>query len=278
MQGETHRSLSLELAKVAFYSPAFPAFANRRTLIEEIGEYASLPDEVQDIAAGRFGTKIAGHNLSAMTHFCVPTDQSGHFRGYCWHSDRSLCHSLRKFDPRVGDVRVQTDPWMPIVGRAIAEKHPLRVLIADLQGKATLDVDNFTFPTAAIMAEWVWKIVTSLNGYPSAKAVACICHWIQDACVPHHAHGWLTNGHTGTERRIRDEWKRIAPDADQFLGEFIAPGYSPTPRNPRTIVEHAATATCLKGKKADHPRGILRSAAYWTFVFLRGTVRPMLDR
>jgi hypothetical protein len=266
MKSATHREVT-RLVAHRVLGPKFARYA------DDIAVAATIPDDVQDIVVGRFGTKVAGHVTGALTHFCVPTDDQGHMRGYNWHMDRSLCHALRRFDPRVGDVRCKVEPWVPVVGRALAMQHPLTRLIADLGGHATLDADNVTFPTAATMADWVWRTVTVLGlTPPSAKVVGCVCHWIQDCCVPHHARGWLLNGHSKAEQRMADEFDglrdEIVSNQTEQPGRCIVV--------PRGIVERVAASTVATGRNAAEPAVALGRAAYWTAMFLRGTVLPLL--
>lgn len=243
---------------------------------EEAAKNADLPDRVSDITVGRFGTKIAGNALCSLSHFTVPTT-GGHFRGYCWRSDRSLWHCIRRFDPRVGDVGCRTDPWVPVVGADAAKMHPLAVLIRDLGGKATLDADEFTFPTGAVMAEWVWKSVpwTFTHGSPSPSIVGSICHWIQDGAIPHHSRGWLAKGHASFENRVAEEWEKADHGALIFeAGKFIDPEHGPA--TPRAIVEKCAQMSggLLDRKNPEHQCLVLGVA--WTRAFLRRCVLPSL--
>lgn len=270
MQGETHRAVTLACCRSVF-PPLFNVYG------EMIAGAAMLPDNMEDIHVGRFGTKIAGHRLCALTHFCVPTT-GRKFRGYCWSSDGSLWHCIRKFDPRVGDVSCRPGAWVEVVGAVEAPKHPLARLISDLHGKATLDLDNFTFSTAAVMAEWVWASMLKPEPFapaPSHLRVASVCHWIQDACVPHHSRGWLTKGHASFEKRVNDVWKGADVDGLFHAADKIV-STDGGPYLPRTMVEAAAT---LSGGLLEHPRPEYQSlvlAVAWTRLFLRRCVLPSL--
>lgn len=268
MQPTTHIQLTADVFKRGL-PPMFHPWAT------EVARNADLPDRIQDITVGRFGTKIAGHVLSALTHFVVHTG-GGHFRGYCWRSDRSLWHCIRRFDPRVGDVACIVEPWVPVVGRLQAGRHPLVLLIESLSGRATLDADEFTFQTAAVMASWVWSQVSrtsplDLSDLPNPKAVGAVCHFIQDACVPHHARGWLSNGHSSFERRLAKQYE--AEDPVLLLseaGKLIDPNHGPS--TARGIVESCSLMSGggLDIAKPEH--ACLVRAAGWTQAFLRRCV------
>lgn len=271
MQGSTHVALTAACCRSVF-PPLFGVYG------EMIAKYATLPDDVEDIAVGRFGTKIAKHRLSALTHFCVPTT-GGKFRGYGWRSDGSLWHCIRRFDPRVGDVSCRPGPWVEVVGATEAPMHPLARLIGALHGKATLDVDNFTFSTAAVMAEWVWAPQFRPDPFaptPSPKRVGAVCHWIQDACVPHHARGWLRKGHAGFERRLNSVFGQLDVNG-LFRSADAVVSTDGGPYLPRTMVEAAAT---LSGGLLEYPTSAeynsLVLAVAWTRLFLRRCVLPSL--
>lgn len=270
MIGSTHRDLTLACCRSVF-PPLFNVYG------EMISRAAMLPDNMEDIHVGRFGTKIAGHQLTALTHFCVPT-RGGKFRGYGWRSDRSLWHCIRKFDPRVGDVSCRPGSWVEVVGPTEAPKHPLALLISALHGKATLDLDNFTFPTAAVMAEWVWSKELQPHPFgppPGHLKVASVCHWIQDACVPHHSRAWLDKGHASFERRVDNVWKGVDVDGLFHAADKIV-STDGGPYLPRTMVEAAAS---LSVGLLDHPNPeyqCLVLAVAWTRLFLRRCVLPAL--
>lgn len=264
MNGSTHVSVTR-----AIFTAGLPPLM--RPFAEEVAKNADLPDRMSDITVGRFGTKIAGRNIGSLTHFIVPTS-GGHFRGYCWRSDRSLWHCIRRFDPRVGDVGCRTDPWVPVVGADAAKMHPLAVLIRDLGGKASLDADEFTFPTGAIMAEWVWSEElrpAPFNPTPSPKRVGAVCHWIQDASCLWHSRGWLGNGHSKGERSIHAEWVR-SDHRDLLLAATSLLDPASVPTMPRAIVEAAATMS--SPMTGATPRETIIMAMAWTMAFLRNCV------
>lgn len=272
MQGTTHQKLTWDV----FNSTLPPMF---HEWAAKVASEADLPDRIEDITVGRFGTKIAGHVLSALDHFVVQTAK-GLFRGYCWHSDRSLWHCIRRFDPRVGDVACVTEPWVPVVGRLQASRHPLVLLIEALSGKATLDVDNFTFPTSAVMASWVWSQVgrtapLDISDLPNPKAVGSVLHFIQDACVPHHARGWMAHGHASFEERLARQYE--AEDLLALLkeaGQFIDPDHGPS--TARGIVESCSLMSG-GGLELAHPEhACLVRAVGWTQAFLRRCVMAEL--
>lgn len=272
MNGSTHTSTAREIARAVF-PPTMAQY------VEDVAKAACLPDDMGDVIFGRFGSKPLGHDAAAVDHFCVPTG-SGHFRGYSWHGDTSLCHAIRRFDPRVGNVDVRPQGWFPVVGQALALQHPLSALIKQLGGKATLDADNMTFPTAAVMAEWVWKVVATLNFTPPPpKVVGCILHWIGDSVVPHHAHGWNLAGHQKLEARVERMWssdeESIVAMALLHAAQEDGAGV-PCPLNPRTLVEHVAQETFDLGMAASNPELVLLRAAMYSRIFLRRVVLPLV--
>lgn len=271
MLATTHRDLTRLITGRVF--PDRPKYA------DAIADAASLPDEVRDIQIGRFGDTIWGRPLQSLTHFCVPYGDEGKLRGYNWHRDDSLWCGIRRWDPRIGDVRCVTEPWVPILGRQIAADHPLAYLVRSIRGRATLDADNLTFPTAAVMAEWAWRAATIglADGAPSPKVVGCVLHWLQDVCVPHHARAWLLKGHTKTEARAAKAMRDIA-DRERFYERIAteAGQGSAWPAEPRRLVEFYAKQTWRSGLAGGDPDWILFNGGVATLAFLRRSVLPLL--
>ncbi len=274
MNRATHRDLTGEVADAVLPDCFDDEY------IDELSDAASLPDETDDIVAGRFGKKAAGHPVVGLDHFCIPTDSLGHMRGYNWHLDASLCHAIRRFDPRVGDVRCDPAKWIPVVGLALALEHPLARLIRSLTGRATLDSDNVTFPTGAVMAEWVWKVVdlglADKHLPPPPKVVGCVCHFIQDACIPQHARGWLLKGHASIESAVERRWSSDDKLRERLIG--LCHDVGNVPMQPRSIVELAATSSFNAGREGGEPDAILRRGVEFTANFLRATVAPLVNR
>ena len=265
MQGVTHREVT-KAVLLSMLPPMLHQYA------EEAAGYASLPDELDDVMVGRFGSKIVGLALCSLTHFQVETTAQ-HFRGYSWRMDKSLS-CWRKWDPRIGDVRCDPRQWANIVGPADAMRHPLSTLISDLRGKATLDADNFTFPCAGSMVEWMWKPWSSVtfSGEPSAIVVGCVIHLIQDM-LRHHAKGWLGNGHARFEQQMQDVWS--GSNQSELLrtaARLINPDEGPL--TPRGIVEAAAR---IAGKTPnDKPEDALVLGIAWTRAFVTRCLLPAM--
>ena len=98
------------------------------------------------------------------------------------------------------DVRCDTSRWTVVVSPAHLGQHPLYRLLGVIRGKATIAADQMTYPTAAVMAEW-------LSGCTkNASQLGCILHFIQDAAVVHHASGWMLNGHASYEGALQEAW------------------------------------------------------------------------
>ena len=244
----------------------------------ECAESSALPDDMEDIKFGAFGTKVAGHRTGALDHFVVRTTGEL-FRGYNWHLDGSLWHCIRDFDPRLGECRCLTGQWDQVMDDDDAKRHPLILLLDALHGHASTDADDVTFPTAAIMAEWIWGSVLARDGVaglppslPNPRAVGCVCHMIQDACVPHHARGWLAKGHASFEDRVDAVLNTSDPvvlsaEADCLLGT--------PPHMPRSIVEDAALMSRGLLDRPDAERACLVLGFAWTRAFVRWT--PMAE-
>lgn len=164
--------------------------------------YAATPDAVADVCLGRLGTHVLGHSAAGLMHFTCPT-ASGHMRGYSWRMDASIPTPLRTLDLPLGDVTHRPDRWLDLgVSSAAAAAHPLAALLRDLTGKAPLDADALTFPTSAVLAAWLERLPAG------PLRTGCICHLVQDACVPHHVRGYLLRGHQEYEAAMHVEWCR----------------------------------------------------------------------
>jgi len=171
-------------------------------LPHEASQYATLPDDVADVVCGVLGPSVLGHSAAGLCHFCAPT-ADGKFRGYSWRMDGSVLSWLRKLDVPLGDVACDPRRWADLLGRDAVTRHPLRQLLDSLRGKAPVEVDSLTFPTAAAMAAWLWSLART------PAVVGSVCHLVQDVCVPHHASGWLLAGHAEYELHLHTRFLRL---------------------------------------------------------------------
>lgn len=244
MNTTTHRALT--------YDVALAVLRNKEDA-RVVAAFSGFPDQVEDVSIVGIGTHIVGRNLAALTHFQVPTGP-GVFRGYSWALDKSAGIDLPD-----RDVEIRTAGWNEIVSGSRFQ-HPVAVLIADLQGRASLAADEITYPTAATMAGWVARHHLR---HRWREAAGSVCHWVQDASVWHHRQGWLLRGHSAYEGRLDDVYPEqrsgIAPivgagrreaverkdDGSFFIRRLVERTAlaAPRPIRPRTALRLAVRAT-----------------------------------
>lgn len=192
MNGVTHEEITRAVVR---------AVQGSETTATVAAEFAAFPDAVDDVVVDGVGPTIVGRHLCSLTHFQVPTTLRL-FRGYCWSSDKSI-------QPRIGRlalphrrVECDTSRWWNVLGScAAADRHPLALLLSSLVGKATIAADQMTYPTAAVMADWIGK------AKPKNEAqLGCVLHYVQDCAVVHHSSGWMLNGHAYYEGALQEDW------------------------------------------------------------------------
>lgn len=191
-----------------------------------IAQYADFPDRVGDVYITGVGTTIVGRQLCSLTHYCVPTSRRT-FRGYAWKRDDSVPH-LNLPDR---DVRCLVDRWTGVSKKHRAE-HPLVKLLA-VEGY-THAADEMTWPTAAAMADWL-----AHDPEPSYQTIGASLHFVQDACVRHHACGWLMYGHGAYEATLQEFWYKLSSSGPtgQVLARIRTKGRM---MGPRSAVEMCA--------------------------------------
>lgn len=176
---------------------------------------AAFPDEVRSVEVEGVGAHIFGHNLAALCHFVRPVGEY-RFHGYCWKKDRSLPHidlPNRVVNPKPG-------AWPFPIDYELERKEPLAVLIHTLDFPSThgsIAADEVTYPTAAIMANWIECAFRDVRHVEEARRqeardvlAGWACHLAaQDPVVPHHAAGLLLDGHSAFEGEVDEQWARL---------------------------------------------------------------------
>lgn len=219
-----------------------------------LAKSAAYPDSVEAVEVEGLGLHYLGHNFAAFTHFCRPVGD-GLFRGYCYGRDPSTPH----FDFPLRKVISHPTAWIigaGGVGSAIGphewEQEPLTRLLRTLEGHGSTGVEDITFPTAAVMAEWVWGVSTMVDrGLRTDVLVGYVAHFVQDCCVPHHAMGALLLGHSSFEALIGDLWRKWSVDgtAQVLIDKAREQPIDPA-KSVRTLCEEAATASVIAARRA----------------------------
>jgi len=153
-----------------------------------------------------------------------------------------------------------------------------------LEGRATLDADNFTFPTAASMVDWIWHPWQSSSFVvppPPPSVIGAVCHFLQDVVVPHHARGYLKKRHSCFEAAMHAVWIGFGNvERLGFLRAHMFPQRAkpapPITMPPRTMIEMAAE-DASEVFASDSPFAALGRGIYWTSAFMRCCVMPALE-
>jgi hypothetical protein len=175
--------------------------------IKRLARCAYVPDEMECIKVGDLGTHFLGFDFSAWTHFCRPTGD-GRYKGYNHEYDKRL---FGIFPPGVDlTVKSLSHKWVMALGSEVGTGEPLSNVISTLEGHGSLDADELTFPTAAVMAGWLELGFTSKANVSTLDDLSgYICHFVQDCCVPHHAAGTIFHGHREFEGAVESNWWRM---------------------------------------------------------------------
>lgn len=249
MHGTTHRALTLDVATTIGCEPA---------VAQVISEWSDFPDRVHDLkVAGEF--TVIGRNLASLTHFQRRRANGKLFEGFCWRDDASLGRSIDL--PNV-DIEIDTSEWAQVVGQHGRWQHPMAILIAELDGHATLAADEITYSAAAIMAAWMCIEAGCPNWM---RACGCACHFLQDCAVWHHRRGWLLRGHLAWEGLL-DGWylarrKAVMRSVDDYTRKHEVGGGS-------EYVRLACERTALQ-PTCGRPGKTLRVAAAGTAAIIR---------
>lgn len=124
---------------------------------------------------------LLDRNLTSLQHFQRLGDE-----GYLWREDESLRPWQELGELGMRAVRMVVDGASVPVMRACERQ----------RGVALCD---FRFPSASAVADY-WSQFMDMAGQ--------VLHFVQDACVPHHAWGVLRWGHVEWEAAAADEWAK----------------------------------------------------------------------
>lgn len=209
---------------------------------------AAYPDEVRALEVEGLGAHVVGRNLASLTHFVVPCGE-GKFSGYCWKRDRSVPH----LDLTSREVVPKPEAWGFPAGEPFVSREPLYELVRDLtrpDHHGSIQADEITYPTAAVMAGWVAQIfqvwAKDSRSARRQEALDILCGWAmhlaaQDPAVPHHALGKLLDGHAAFEGDIDEHWNRLRGDAALMLTEAAKIDFFPSAMTVRGLAESLAT-------------------------------------
>lgn len=211
---------------------------------DDVFRFSTFPDEVDDVYVKGVGTSILKHKFCSAAHFIVPMDEKlppskTRFRGYCMARDESL---PRLYLPH-RDVSCQYQKWNPL---GFSFTPPLYELIETLRDTGScLAADEMTFNSGAVLAEY-------LAYSKLASCFGAAIHLVTDACVPHHARGWLGKGHVEWEDK-QDAWLQKQPD-DLILSALPKIPVNACDSNStvvRRVTERCAYLTSRIGWKPD---------------------------
>jgi hypothetical protein len=201
--------------------------------IEDAVKYSSFPDYASDIIfrIGDYETNsFLNHDGSALTHFIRPT-RDMKFMGYLFNKDGSITKFKK---PEIISIKVDAHKWTneSILIKGCEQNHPVQTLL-DITGY-TKDVFKFTFPTSAIMAEFITK-----NAANEVRAASCCAHVGADSCVRDHVWATLFGGHQTYEGKI-DE---LVKSRGEEIVEKVWKNLNINIREPRIIIEMQAEKT-----------------------------------
>lgn len=221
MHGSTHNDITLTVLQALGWKGDVKLAARN----------AMYPDSVRSVEVEGHGCNLLGHGFAASAHFLRPYGND-HFGGYCWMTDRSIPH----LDLTHRKVISHPEAWgFPVLDQFV-QREPLAVLIHDLTTPGhtgSIEADQITYPTAAIMADWAFQLYDvwahdSLSARRQ-EALDTLCGWmmhlgVQDPVVPHHADGLLLSGHTAFEGGVDEMWNRMkgSGEVDKLLKTLIA--------------------------------------------------------
>lgn len=217
-----------------------------------VARSAGWPDQARVIEVEKYGAYVLGHSLSSLTHFCRPLG-GGKFEGYCWKLDRSVPH----IDLSTVKVLPHPDAWGDWADPEIQAAEPFAKLVKDLTGHASIQADEITYSTSAVMAEWTYetyvKLVKKLPPGPERQKVLDILAGMdfhlaaQDPPVPHHGDCILLDGHSAFEGDVDEVYKKMEASGEiaALLKTLIAADNAPEGLLPRKIAEDTATRSIV---------------------------------
>lgn len=199
--------------------------------IEDAVKYSSFPDYASDIifCIGDYETdSVLNHNGSALTHFIRPT-RDMKFMGYLFNKDGSITKFKK---PEILSIKVDIHKWVSEFVLVNNSNHPVQKLL-DISGY-TKDFFKFTFPTSAVMAEFITK-----NMANEIRAASCCAHVGADSCIRDHVWATLFGGHQTYEGKI-DE---VVKSRGEEIVEKVWKNLNINIREPRIIIEMQAEKT-----------------------------------
>jgi hypothetical protein len=223
-----------------------------------VAQNADYPDRVRAIEVEKYGAYVIGRNLASLTHFVQPVGKDKYV-GYCWKRDRSVPH----IDLSSVKVIPKPEAWGWPFDASMTAKEPLAVLVRTLtqpSSKGSIQADEITYSTAAIMGEWAencyGELAKKLTGAERQKALDTVAGSIfhlgaQDPAVPHHADCILLDGHSGFEGDVDEEYKRMVGDGTigELLKTMIKADNAPAGLTIRAIAEQTATRAVVSPRK-----------------------------
>lgn len=219
LNGATHESYHTAVLRLVRqgHAPLASEFLATGDARAGFVDAASLPDRVAEVAVAVPGeglrTEIAGHGFSSFQHFQLPTDI-----GYRWSSDDSLTLStVTALASQIAHMRVVESRGglrPPLADNT--ESSPIERAIA---AQPSFAVGVFRFPSAAESASFYadaaknWARAGNAAGF--ARCGGYALHFVQDACVPHHAWGVLFHGHCAWEDCLQVFWRETYEEVVQ---------------------------------------------------------------
>lgn len=219
---------------------------------------AAWPDEARVIEVEKYGAHIIGRNLASLTHFCRPIG-GGKYEGYCWKLDRSV----PGIDLSSVQVIAKPAEWeFPVTGTGgrLLKLEPFAKLVADLTGHGSLQADEVTYSTAAVMAEWCYRGYRMFGGMLAGadlrRARDILAGWqfhlaAQDPAVPHHSANVLLDGHSAFEGDVDELYKKMEGSGEiaALLSTLVVADNAPDGVEPRAIAEVTATSAVVSPRK-----------------------------
>jgi hypothetical protein len=198
-------------------------------------KYSSFPDYASDIIfnIGSYETdSVLNHDGGALAHFCRPT-RDMKYMGYLFNKDGSITKFKK---PEIISISVRANKWNEFLIRGCEQEHPVQKLL-DINGY-TKDIFKFTFPTSAVMADFIFKN-TMWTDSNWIKAASCCAHLGADSCVRDHVWATLFGGHQTYEGKI-DE---LVKSRGEEIVDKIWKNLKLNVREPRKIIEMQAEKT-----------------------------------
>jgi hypothetical protein len=157
-------------------------------------------------------------------------------------------------------VIARPEQWGYPLTREMWEQDPFAVLVKDLTGHGSLEADQITYSTAAVMVQWLLncykELAKTLTGEERQKALDTIAGWIfhlaaQDPVVPHHAVNVLLDGHSAFESDVDEDFKRLVGDGTiaKLLETLVKTDNLPTTGTLREFVEQTADKSVVSVRK-----------------------------